>query len=202
MARTRDDTFPLREELDALARRYHDLQRTHQEDHPGSSPRRHAEDELLDVRERIDRLLDEWVHDDEVRQSWRSYLEHHAPAPAEPGAIHSLLFRGVSDALSVATVRRAPDDTLAVEIDGKLDERIVAEKDLAVTVPPLELRLDDRRFAETFDVSAEALDALRDFLEEGGSPPWDYASELLEDGLIDVNFGTTPRGRRSLARRV
>ena len=42
--------------------------------------------------------------------------------------------------------------------------------------------------------------ALADFLERGESPPWEHASELLEDGLIDVHFALTPRGHRALAR--
>jgi hypothetical protein len=197
--RTRDATVPVREELDALVRHYHHLQRTHQEEPRGSSARRHVEEKLIDVRERIDRLLEEWVRDEELRQEWHDYLEHHAPPPTQPPAIRPLLFAGVSDAGSVAVVRRAPDDTLAVEIDGKLELRVVADKDLAATVPPLRLRLDDDLFTETFSVSDEALGALEDFLEQGGSPPWDFASELLADGLIDVNFGVTARGRRALA---
>jgi hypothetical protein len=196
---TSDGTFPLREELDALVRYYHHLQRTHQEEPPGGSTRRHVEEKLRDVRERIERLLAEWVRDEELREKWHAYLEHHAPAPSEPGEIKPLLFRGVSDAGSIAVVRRAPDDTLAVEIDGKLEERVVADKDLAVTIPPLQLRLDDFRFTETFDASTDALDALDSFLEEGGSPPWDSASELVADGLIDLNFSATARGLRALA---
>jgi hypothetical protein len=200
--RTREDTFPLREELDALVRHYHQLQRAHQEEPPGSSTRRHLEAKLLDVRERIDRLLEEWVRDEELRRGWHDYLEHHAPPPPEPAAIRPLLFAGVSDAGSLAVVRRAPDDSLEVEIDGKPEVRVVADKDLAARVPPLQLRLDDDLFTETFNVSDGALGELEDFLEQGGSPPWDYGSELLADGLIDVNFGVTPRGRRALAQRA
>jgi len=37
--------------------------------------------------------------------------------------------------------------------------------------------------------------------EPAGSPRWDYASELLTDGLIDVRFGLTPRGKRAIAAR-
>jgi hypothetical protein len=50
-------------------------------------------------------------------------------------------------------------------------------------------------------VSDEALEALADFLDEGGSPPWEYASELLADGLVDVHLALTPRGHRALASR-
>jgi hypothetical protein len=45
------------------------------------------------------------------------------------------------------------------------------------------------------------LRALADYAgDEDASPPWDYAAELLSDGLIDVHFDLTPRGRRAHAR--
>jgi len=42
-----------------------------------------------------------------------------------------------------------------------------------------------------------ALDRYRD--QSDASPPWEYASELLDDGLIDVHFDLTPRGKRATA---
>jgi hypothetical protein len=197
-----DGLLPIREELDALVRSYHHLQRVHQEEPEGSSTRRHVEARLLDLRERIDRLLEEWVPDEGVREEWRAYLEHHAPAPSKPEAIDTVVFRGVAEASgSVAAVRRGPD-AFSVEIDGVLTDRVVADKDFSSTVAPLRFRVDGFEFDETFDASDEALDALASFLAtEGEPPPWEYASELLADGLIDVEFGVTPRGRRALAMR-
>jgi hypothetical protein len=199
---TVSSTLPIREELDALVRNYHDVQRVHQEEPQGSSARRHVEQRLLDIRERLDRLLEEWVPDEEVREQWRAYLEHHAPAPAEPGAIDVVVFRGIGEASgSVASVRRGPD-AYSVEIDGVLTDRVVADKDFSPTVPPVHFRVDGFEFEETFEASDEALDALASFLaSEDEPPPWQYASELLGDGLIDVDFGATPRGRRALATR-
>jgi hypothetical protein len=46
-------------------------------------------------------------------------------------------------------------------------------------------------------VKLEAL-PLAEFLDRGESPPWEYASELLAGGLINVHFALTPRGRRAL----
>jgi hypothetical protein len=41
---------------------------------------------------------------------------------------------------------------------------------------------------------------LADYVDdENASPRWDYAAELLSDGLIDVHFDLTPRGRRAHA---
>lgn len=194
--------LPIREELDALARHYHDVQRVHQEEPEGTSARRHVEKRLQDVRERIDRLLEEWVPDEEQREAWRAYLEHHAPEPSEPEAIDVVVFRGIGEASgSVAVVRRGTDG-YSVEIDGTFTDRVVADKDFSSTIPPLRFRTDGFEFDETFEASDDALDALEAFLAtEGEPPPWDYASELLADGLIDVHFAETPRGRRALATR-
>jgi hypothetical protein len=58
-----------------------------------------------------------------------------------------------------------------------------------------------RWLRETFGADPAALKALADFYEQEGShPPWQHAAELLRDGLIDVHFDLTPRGRRALAR--
>jgi hypothetical protein len=199
---TASSTLPIREELDALVRNYHHLQRVHQEEPQGSSARRRVEKRLEDVRERLDRVLEEWVHDEEVREEWRAYLDRHASTPSEPEAIDIVVFRGVAEASgSVAIVRRGPD-AYSVEIDGVLTDRVVADKDLSPTVPPLRFRVDGFEFDETFEASDEALDALDTFLaEESEPPPWEHASELLADGLIDVHFAVTPRGRRALATR-
>jgi len=83
-----------------------------------------------------------------------------------------------------------------VEVDGSLIERVAADKDFAATEPVVTFRLNGQEFEELFNVSDEALQALADFLE---SPPWEYASELLADGLVDVHFALTPRGHRALA---
>lgn len=53
-----------------------------------------------------------------------------------------------------------------------------------------------------FTASADPRNVLADFLESDEPPPWDFASELLADGLIDVHFALSPRGRRALASRA
>lgn len=60
-------------------------------------------------------------------------------------------------------------------------------------------RLNGTEVEEVFGVSPEALQALAAFAERGGEPPWEHAAELLADGLIDVHFELTPRGKRALA---
>jgi hypothetical protein len=195
------ETLPRREELEALARHYHHLQVEHQNAAPGSAIRRRLEDRLLEVRERFERLLAEWVPDEELREAWNAYLDHHAPEPPGPPAIRPLVFRGVSpESGSVLEIRGKGDD-LEAAVDGAVVERIAAEKDFAARTPFFRFRLNGSEFEETFSASPEALRALAAFLdEEGSSPPWEYASELLADGLVDLHFALTPRGRRALAR--
>lgn len=203
MARSRERTatVPLGEELEVLARHYHHLQVEHQNAQPGSTFRRRLEDRLLDVRSRLDRLLEEWVPDEEVRVAWRRYLEHHGPRPEEPAAIAPRLFLGRSEVSGTTIDVRRGHDAHEIWADGSLADRVEAQKDLSDTEPGLRFRWNDLDFGEVFGASEEARGALADFFDTpDASPPWEYASELLEDGLIDVHFALTPRGRRALAR--
>jgi hypothetical protein len=193
--------LPLREELEALARRYHHVHNEVERSHPESSTRRKLENEILDVRERFDRLLEEWVPDESLREEWQEYLHNHVAQPAEPEGIEPLVFRGRNEAGSTVEVRGARDE-FGVWVDGTLQERIGAEKDLSVSSPALRFRWSGQEIEETFTASPEALRALADYRAdpERVPPPWDYASELLADGLIDVHFDLTARGRRAVER--
>jgi hypothetical protein len=200
--RDEQDELPRREELEALVRHYHHLQNEHKRAAPGGRFRRRIEDELLDVQQRFERLLAEWVDDQELTRTWRDHLHNRAPAPNGPAPIRPLVFRGENEAGAVAEVRRKGDE-LAVTVDGTLAERLhvkdfpqAKEKGKA----EVELRISDTPFTETFTASEEARQELTTFLADGDrEPPWDYASELLADGLIDEHFALTARGRRALA---
>jgi hypothetical protein len=193
------DTLPRREELDALAHHYHHLHNELERRRPAGAVRRQLQDRLLEVRERFDRLLDEWVPEPDLRDAWREYLHNRRPEPAGPPAIRPLVFQGRTEAGSIVEVRGKGDE-LEVIVDGALTERIAAQKDLSVDRPSFRFRLNDKAFEETFSAPPAALQAFADFLENGGQPPWEHASGLLADGLIDIHFDLTPRGRRALAR--
>jgi hypothetical protein len=200
VARTRDElqALPLREALEALARYSHRLEVQRSKLGPGSA-RRHLEDHLAAVRARFDRLLEEWVADPDLRDAWRAYRDHHAPEPDAPAAVRRLLFRGRSEASGSIVQVTGRGDELQVEVDGALVERIAGEKDFGSGLRGLRWRLNGTEFVEVFDVSPDALQALADFAEGSGDPPWEHAAELLADGLIDVHFEVTPRGKRALA---
>lgn len=110
-----------------------------------------------------------------------------------------MVFRGRSEVTGSIVEIRGPGDDLRVEVDGALIERVEAEKDFAGTETLARFRLNENDYVEIFAASEEALQALAEFLERGDSPPWEHASELLADGLIDVHFALTPRGHRALA---
>jgi hypothetical protein len=193
--------LPLREELAALVHHYQHLHNDLVHEKPEGSTHRELEDKLLDVRERFDRLLDEWVPDEELREQWREYIHGRQPEPDEPAGIEPIAFQGVDDAGSVVQVRGQADE-YQVWVDGSLQDRIAARKDLSVDTPVLHFRWDGREIAETFNASEDALNALAAYRgEQNASPPWEYASELLADGLIDVHFDLTPRGKRAIAAR-
>jgi hypothetical protein len=193
--------LPLREELAALVHHYQHLHNDLVHEKPEGSTHRELEDKLLDVRERFDRLLDEWVPDEELREQWREYIHGRRPEPDEPAGIEPLAFQGVDEAGSVVQVRGQADE-YQVWVDGSLQDRIAARKDLSVDTPVLHFRWDRKEIAETFNASEDALNALAAYRgEQDASPPWEYASELLADGLIDVHFDLTPRGKRAIAAR-
>ena len=194
-------TLPLREELAALVHHYQHLHNDLEREKPEGSTWRELEQKLLDTRERFDRLLEEWVPDDEVREQWREYIHNRRPVPDEPAGIEPLVYQGVTDAGSVLQVRGQADE-YQVWVDGSLQERIAARKDLSVDRPYLHFRWDGKEIAETFNTSEDALTALARYRYDPElSPPWEYASELLADGLIDVHFDLTPRGKRAIAAR-
>jgi hypothetical protein len=187
--------------LQALVHHYQHLHNEVEHEKPEGSTRRELEQKVLDTRERFDRLLEEWVPDEELREQWREYIHGRRHEPGEPARIEPLAFQGVTDAGSVVQVR-AQADEYQVWVDGSLQERIAARKDLSVDEPVLHFRWDGKEIAETFNASEDSLNALAAHRDDpDASPPWDYASELLADGLIDVRFGLTPRGKRAIAER-
>jgi hypothetical protein len=195
-------TQPCREELEALVRHYHHVESEHERAHPGGTVRHHLEMRLHEDRERLERVLAEYVPDEDVRRAWRAFLHHRGAEPPGPAAIRPLLFKGRSETSSVVEIRRDRSGELAVEVDGRLVERLPARGLPIVEGRTTVFFLGDVQFREVFDVQPGALQAVRDFCASGGSPPWEYAAELLADGLIDVTFGLTARGRRGLAART
>jgi hypothetical protein len=193
-------THPCREELEALVRHYHHLESEHERAHPQGSARRHLERRLEHDRERFEHLLGEYVPEEKVRRAWREFLHHRGGEPAGPPAIRPVVFKGRSAAGSVLEARRDRSGELAVEVDGRLEQRLDGPGIPLSEGHPAVFRLDGAEYREAFDAGPAALQALRRFGATDGDPPWEHASALLADGLIDVDFALTARGRRALAR--
>jgi hypothetical protein len=193
---------PCREELEALVRDYHHVESEHERAHSQGSVRHHLELRLQRDRERFEHLLAEYVSQESVRRAWRDFLHHRGGEPPGPPPIRPVLFRGRSEAGSVVELRLEDSGELAIEVDGRLVERRPGRHTPIAGRGPAVFRLDGAEFREQFHVPSAALRALRVFRASGGDPPWEYASSLLSDGLIDTNFGLTARGRRALGAHI
>jgi hypothetical protein len=194
-------TRPCREELEALVRHYHHVESEHERAHPQGSIRRHLELRLEHDRRRFEHLLAEYVPDESTRRTWRDFLHHRGGEPSGPPAIRPVVFKGRSEAVSVLEARGDPSGQLVVKVDGRLVERLEGPTTPISQGRAAVFRLDGTEFREEFDAEPAALRALRRFCASGGDPPWEHASALLADGLIDVDFALTARGRRGLAQR-
>ena len=194
-------TRPCREELEALVRHYHHVESEHERAHPQGSVRRRLELRLDHDRKRFEHLLAEYVPDESTRGAWRDFLHHRGGEPSGPPAIRPVVFKGRSDVGSVLEARGDPSGELVVEVDGQLIERLEGPAIRIGDGRPAVFRVDGTEFREEFDAATGALRALRRFRASDGDPPWEHASALLSDGLIDVDFALTARGRRALAKR-
>ena len=190
---------PCREELESLIRHYHHLESEHERAHPRGSVRHHLELRLHDDAERFERLLAAYVPDESLRGAWRDFLHHRGREPSGPPAIRPVAFKGRSEAGSVLEARRDPSGELAVEVDGRLVERLMAPAVPLANGGRAVFRLGGTDFREVFDARPAALTALHDFQASGGDQPWQHASALLAHGLIDLDWALTERGRRALA---
>jgi len=180
------------DELRRIASDYRHIQGEHEREGESGSWRRRQKAHLSDLETRLEHSLDHWFRDETTRAQWR---EHFFRAAAEPAPIYDVprLYRGRSESGSVVDVLETQSGEREYIIDGTVAERRKAGKSTEATV-----RLGGQTFQETFDAPAEALEVLRTYIAEqpSGGPPWEWASELFANGLIDMNFSLTERGQR------
>ena len=190
------------EPLDLL-RKLGDAYRHVEQEHSREPPSRGATRNRLAVEMReleahFERILGEWTTDDTLREAWREFLRGRAPAPDEPRVTLPPLFKGRTDAGSLVDIRRAPDG-YDIFIDGARSDHsnVPWHLDPDTRGP---VRIGEHPCEETFDAPPAAIAALTEFLAGRADPPWQWARELLEDGLVDPELALTPRGRRCLDR--
>jgi hypothetical protein len=192
--------FDVNKELTKLVTEYHHLQNEHQREGQGHWGRRSGA-EMATVEQRFEALLSRWVRDDDGRRAWREHLHHRRPAPTPLRLADPPLFRGRSETGSRVEVRPGSDGMLDVVIDGVVSQRVSRLPDLRMGQDG-RLRVGGQVFSEAFDAPETAREAFQRHVDAPvGPPPWSWLRELYEDGLVDPDFGLTPRGRRLIAYR-
>lgn len=180
------------DELRRIAAEYQHIRADHAREGESGSWRRRQEARLSDLKSQFEHILHRWFQDEAIRAQWR---EHLFRAAAEPAPVHEVprLYRGLSESGSLVEIAETHQGTWDYIIDGTVAERRDAQRSTDATV-----RLGGQAFQEAFDAPAEALAVLRTYVAEQPStePPWEWASELFADGLIDMNFSLTERGQR------
>ncbi|MGE5184213.1 MAG: host attachment protein [Acidobacteriota bacterium] len=193
---------PAFEPLDLL-RRLGDAYRHVEQEHLREPTSRSATRNRLAAQMRVleghfERLLAEWTTDEALRASWREFLHGRGPAPDQPHVAIPPLFRGRSDAGSLVEIRPVRDGYDIIVDGARSDHSSVPWHLDPDTRGPV--RVGGHAFEETFDAAPDAIAALGEFLAGRGEPPWAWARELFEDGLVDPELALTPRGRRCFER--
>lgn len=184
--------------LRKLGDEYRHVAQEHRRHPPRSATRRRLEGKLQGLQDHFERLLDEWVTEPDLRGRWRDFLRGQASAPDEPRLPPPPLFKGKTDA-GVAVELRPAATGYEILVDGaRVDHSEVPwhlEPDMHGRV-----QIGEHACEEAFDAPPDAVRALDELLAGRAPPPWRWARELIEDGLIDAELALTPRGRRCLDR--
>lgn len=182
--------------LRQLAWRYHRFKQQHKHRGPVSSRSRQHQQVLKELEESFERALDRWVDDETLHEAWLAHFYHFAPEPRGPALPKPPIFKGRDPSGRSAALLPAQGGGYELMIEGKPVRRLSGP----VRFPdrPLRsLRVGGFGFAETFDASDAAVEALNEYARDPSrGAPWKYASDLYSDGVVDPNFGLTPRGRR------
>lgn len=184
--------------LRKLGDHYRHVEQEHQRQPPRSATRHRIATEMHGIQDHFEHLLVEWVADEGLRAQWRTFLHGGAPAPKAPRLPPPPLFKGRTDAGAVIEIHPVADGYDMIVDGARLDHSGVPwhlDPDMRGPV-----QIGDHACEETFDAPEPAVQALADFLADRAKPPWRWARELVEDGLIDTELGLTPRGERRLQR--
>ena len=185
-----------------LGDEYRHLQQEHDREPVHHPTRRIIEVKLGQIGERFGRLLSHWVPDAAFRQRWTRYLHEGGPPPDAPRIATPPDFMGITDAGSQVEVRMSEDGGYDLIVDGRIEshEAVPWYLDPDMLEP---IQIAEHMCRELFNAPPAAVQALAAFLSTPrAEPPWAWARALFEDGLIDANFGLTPRGQRRLGKRA
>jgi protein required for attachment to host cells len=186
--------------LAQLARDYHRVQQAHAREARHGATRRKIAAEMERIAHRFERVLDHWssAEDEELREVWRVHLYEGGPPPDAPTVEPPCSFKGETDAGARLEIRPASDGGYDIMLDGARIEHSALPWHLNPEARE-PFRIGEYWCRERFDAPPEAVRALARFVATPESvPPWRWAAELFQDGLIDSEFALTPRGRRAL----
>jgi protein required for attachment to host cells len=184
--------------LRRLGDEYHHLEQEHRRQPSESATRRGLDKKLRDIKDHFEHLLAGWVAEPALRERWRDFLRGAAGAPDGPHLRPPPLFKGRTEAGTVVEILPEANG-YTVFVDG---QRVDCDDVPWQLEPDMRGRVQIREHVceEAFDAPEEAVRALDEFLTGRAKPPWPWARELIEDGLIDSQLSLTPRGRRCLDR--
>lgn len=164
----------------------------------GSWRRTHGA-QLGDLERRFETLLSRWVDEESRRAAWRRHLHEGASAPDDDLEPTPPIYLGSAENGSQIVVRPRDGRECDVFVDGKRVDSVSIRFNFGTHQS--RLRLADREWEEESRAPSTALEALRRHTAHAhGEPPWEWARALFADGLIDVNFSLTDRGRRFMSR--
>jgi protein required for attachment to host cells len=196
---TRHATQPI-EMLRKLGDSYRHVEQEHERQPLQSATRRRLWHEMHGIEDHFERLLVEWVTEDNMRERWRAFLHGRASAPEQPRTSSPPLFKGHTDAGATIEIRPVSDGYDIIVDGARIDHGEVPwhlDPDMRGPV-----QIGEHACEESFDAPPAAVESLAEFVAGRAASPWRWARELLEDGLIDPDVALTPRGKRCLERSV
>lgn len=191
-----DNDRKLVESLAQLGREYRHYQQEHERGRVDGTTRRRLEAKMQRLRERFERLVAHWIQDETLRGAWTKHFHEGGPAPDEPRIAAAPAFKGITETGSKVEVRPTEDGGYDVLVDGRIEchEKVPWHLDPDAIEP---IQIGEHTCQEICDAPSDALAALVTYLATSeAEPPWRWSRALIEDGLIDDNFGLTPRGYR------
>ena len=185
--------------LRELASNYRHLKGEHRREGEQGNWRRHLEKQMEELEQKFETLLARWVPDKESQTIWHNYLHRGGSVPEDALVREVPVFLGRSRLNSLIEVRESDQGDYEVMVDGTQVQRLPPTFSFGDS-PYRTLSLVNQEWTEITLVSEPALQALKHYVEfSTGTPPWQWARMLYTDGLIDLNFGLTSRGRRVLS---
>jgi protein required for attachment to host cells len=176
----------------------HVEQEHHREPASREAVRHRLANRMRELEHQFERILAGWTADEALGESWRAFLRRRGPAPEGAEVAQPPLFKGRSDAGTLVEIRPVHDGC-DIFVDGARSDHSSVPWHLdPETRGPV--RIGGHACEETFDAPPAALVTLIESIAGRTDPPWQWARELLEDGLIDPDLALTPRGRRCLDR--